>query len=199
MSRLLLQGRIEKRDFALDVDIASDAPITVLHGPSGAGKTLTLHLAAGLVEAVRPRCVVQGADLTALPTERRPLAMAFQEPRLFPHLDVKANLAYGARGADPAALADALDLGPLLHRRPADLSGGQAQRVSLMRALLRPARLVLLDEPFTGLDADRREAARDLIRRRAASGDVILMVSHDPADARTLEAQVVTLRDGAAR
>ena len=194
---LAVRGHLRRPGFALDVDFASEARVTVLTGPSGAGKTLTLHMVAGLVAAEGVQVLLDGRDLAPLPVERRGLAMAFQEPRLYPHLGVRRNILQ-SRG-DPSglpALARALDIEALLPRRPADLSGGQAQRVSLARALLPDAPLTLLDEPFTGLDAARRAAVVALLRARTGR---VLMVSHDPADAAALDAHVVRVEGGRAR
>ena len=137
--------------------------ITALTGPSGAGKTTLLRALAGL----EPRATGQihlGATpwqdgTTRLPTHRRGIGFVFQDTRLFPHLDVAQNLAYGAtrRGGNLAPVIDALDLQPLLSRAVQSLSGGEARRVAIGRALAAAPKLLFLDEPLVGLDALRRE------------------------------------------
>ena len=197
MSGLMVRAHITRNTFDLSIDFKSDARITLLQGPSGSGKTLTLHLIAGLHAAPDAHITLNGRELSKIPAQHRGLSMAFQEPRLFPHLSVRRNILYARQNsAAMPALAEALDISALLDRRPADLSGGQAQRVSLARALLPDSDLVLLDEPFTGLDAARRGAVIDLL---ATSQRRILMVSHDPDDAQRLNAQVVQVNGGSAR
>jgi len=197
MSGLMVRAHIRRNTFDLSIDFNSEARITLLQGPSGAGKTLTLHLIAGLHAAPDAHITLNGRELSKIPAQNRGLSMAFQEPRLFPHLSVRRNILYARQNsAAMPALAEALDISTLLDRRPADLSGGQAQRVSLARALLPDSDLVLLDEPFTGLDAARRDAVIDLL---ATSQRRILMVSHDPDDAQRLNAHVVQVNGGSAR
>ena len=184
---LRVDGTARRGAFTLTLAFESAARVTLLRGPSGAGKTMSLHMIAGLIPGAR--VTLDGAQLGGLTPEKRGIAMAFQEPRLFPHLGVRANILYsGGAAKDLPALAERLDIAGLLNRRPADLSGGQAQRVSLARALLPRRRLVLLDEPFTGLDAARREAVAALIAEQPGR---IVMVSHDPADADRFAAHVV--------
>ncbi|SOH93586.1 ABC transporter [Monaibacterium marinum] len=197
MSMLQVKAQIERNGYTLALDFASDAQITMLQGPSGAGKTLTLHLIAGLLSAPNAQVILDGCDLSAVPAQDRGFSMAFQEPRLFPHLSVRRNILYARRnkGALPA-LAQALDITELLDRRPADLSGGQAQRVSLARALLADSALTLLDEPFTGLDIARRDAVISLL---ANSNRRVVLVSHDPDDAIRLNAKIVHVSNGVAR
>lgn len=197
MSMLQVKAQIVRNGYALALDFASDARITMLQGPSGAGKTLTLHLIAGLLNAPNAQVILDDHDLAAVPAQDRGFSMAFQEPRLFPHLSVRRNILYARRnkGALPA-LAQALDITDLLDRRPADLSGGQAQRVSLARALLADSRLTLLDEPFTGLDIARRDAVISLLIN---SDRRVVLVSHDPDDAIRLNAKIVHVSNGVAR
>lgn len=197
MSGIMVRASVMRGDFTLDVDIASGAQITLLQGPSGAGKTLTLHLIAGLIFVPDAKIVLNGQDLSSRPAHRRGLSMAFQEPRLFPHLSVRRNiLSSSGDKAKLPALAEALDIAALLERRPADLSGGQAQRVSLARALLPDSAALLLDEPFTGLDAERRAAVTDLLRVQTRP---VIMVSHDPRDTALPDTQIVQVSGGRAR
>jgi molybdate transport system ATP-binding protein len=182
--------------------------ITALIGPSGAGKSSVLEAIAGLLKPVDGRITVGDAVLfdsaagVNLPPERRACGMVFQDLRLFPHRRVRDNLLYGFRLApserrflslDEAAAF--LDIVPLLGRRPRTLSGGEAQRVAIGRALLAGPRFLLMDEPLTALDDARREAIISVIERiRAELALPILLVSHDRADVARLADQVVELR-----
>ena len=193
------------RDIA--VAFAAGAGLAAILGPSGAGKTSTLDAIAGLLRPARGRIVVAGQVLfdsaagIDLPPERRACGYLFQDLRLFPHLTVAANLAYGQRLAAPARrwigedeVCDLLAIGALLGRMPATLSGGEAQRVALGRALLAAPRFLLLDEPLTSLDPARRDEIMGLIERiRDSLGLPILYVSHDRAEVDRLAASVVHL------
>lgn len=168
----MLKVRLQKRraDFDLDVQFELPAPgIVALFGRSGCGKTTLVNLLAGLLPADSGRIELDNTVLldTAtgieVPAERRRIGYVFQDAKLFPHLDVAANLRYGlkrARGPSFAgfdAVTGLLDLAGLLTRRPHELSGGERQRVAIGRALLSQPRLLLLDEPLAALDAARRE------------------------------------------
>jgi molybdate transport system ATP-binding protein len=139
-----------------------------------------------------------------VPAHRRRIGYVFQDARLFPHLDVRANLDYGRRmnrlANDPAQRArvtDLLDIGGLLDRRPGQLSGGERQRVALGRALLSKPRLLLLDEPLGSLDGARKvEILPYLMRLRDEAGVPMVYVSHDPVELRQLASQIVMLRTG---
>src|SRR5690606_13523714 len=141
-------------------------------GPSGAGKSTLLYLVAGFLAPVSGRIVIDGADVTALPPESRPVTTVFQEHNLFPHLTVFDNVALGVSPAlklDATArrrVGEALErvhLAGLDHRRPGELSGGQRQRVTLARALVRQRPVLLLDEPFTALGPALRRELLELI------------------------------------
>ncbi len=174
---------------------------TALVGPSGAGKTSVLMMIAGLLRPDRGHVRVAGrtlfddaARINVSPQHRR-VGMVFQEPRLFPHLSVRKNLLYGARGA--AALADVaatLDIAPLLDRWPRTLSGGEARRVAIGRALLSEPDFLLLDEPLSSLDHARREEAMRAIERVRDEVQVpMLIVTHDPAEAERLGQQIIRM------
>ena len=174
---------------------------TVLVGPSGVGKTSVLHAIAGLLTPDAGHVRIAGETLfdadagVDVPVARRRAGYVFQDTRLFPHLSVRANLLYGAATDD--GLADTvamLDIGDLLSRRPASLSGGEARRVAIGRALLMRPRFLLLDEPTVSLDAARREEVLRAVERvRDAAGVPVLMVSHDAGEAARI-GRVVALR-----
>lgn len=178
--------------------------LTVLFGPSGAGKTSVLNMVAGLVEPDRGHVRVSGEDLfdaalgLDVAPERRRAGYVFQEPRLFPHKRVRANLLYGWRRGEGAVDVDEtialLGLAALLDRWPRTLSGGEARRVAIGRALLSNPRFLLLDEPLSSLDRARREEIMGLIERlRDALGLPILMVTHDRAEAERLGNRIVEI------
>jgi molybdate transport system ATP-binding protein len=185
----------------------SDALVTALVGPSGAGKTTILHMIAGIVRPARGRVAVGGQVLydtergIDLPPERRRCGYVFQDNRLFPHLDVRRNLMFGHRlAADHAHWAqveevvELLGLGPLLTRHVRTLSGGEARRVAIGRALLSAPAFLLLDEPLTSLDLARREdllAAIERVRDRFALPT--LYVSHQQEEVARLAGQVVEI------
>jgi len=194
-----------ERDIACN--FTAQAGITALVGPSGAGKSSVLEAMAGLLRPQSGRIVVGGTVLfdsaarIDLPPERRACGMVFQDLRLFPHLRIRENLTYGQRLAPPERrfltldeAAALLDIAPLLARRPRTLSGGEAQRVAIGRALLAGPRFLLMDEPLTALDDARREAIITVIERiRDELALPILLVSHDRADVARLADQVVEL------
>ena len=184
----LLRGRGGPRVAAA---FRSDAGATVLFGPSGVGKTSVLDMVAGLVRPTAGHVRVGGATLfdaavgIDVPVERRRAGYVFQEARLFPHMSVRRNLLYGASGAARlAATAAMLDIAALLDRWPRSLSGGEARRVAIGRALLSEPAFLLLDEPTASLDAARREEVLRAVERvRDEVGLPILMVTHDRAEA----------------
>jgi molybdate transport system ATP-binding protein len=176
------------------------AGITVLYGRSGAGKTSVLNMMAGLLRPERGHVRVGGATLfdpsrrIDLPPERRRLGYVFQDARLFPHRRVRTNLLYGHRLAAPEArwldvdeTIALLGIAPLLDRWPRSLSGGEAQRVAIGRALLSGATALMMDEPLAALDPERRDEILTLIERiRDTLGLPILYVTHDVAEAERL-------------
>jgi molybdate transport system ATP-binding protein len=194
--------------FALEVAQAIPlAGVTALFGQSGSGKSTLLRVIAGLERGGRGR-VAFGAETWQdarrfVPPERRGVAVVFQDTRLFPHLSVRGNLDFArrrARGLGGPALDEvvaAFDLGPLLDRRPAALSGGEASRVAIARALLSAPRLLLLDEPLAALDeAKKAEIMPYLERLRDARGVPIVYVSHALAEVARLADGMVVLRGG---
>ncbi len=188
--------------------LKSEPGLTALYGPSGAGKTSILNMVAGLLRPDHGRIVVAGETMfdsaarVDLPPERRRAGYVFQDGRLFPHRRVRANLLYGTRTAAPEdrwmRFDDAvafLDIGHLLDRWPATLSGGEAQRVAIGRALLSGPRFLLMDEPLSSLDAARREEIMRVIERiRNELALPILYVSHDRAEVDRLATGITILQ-----
>ncbi|MBK6707932.1 MAG: ATP-binding cassette domain-containing protein [Sphingomonadales bacterium] len=198
---------VERRlgDAIICADFTSGAGLTALFGPSGAGKTSILNMVAGLLRPDRGRIAIGGELLfdsaagIAMPVEARRAGYVFQDGRLFPHKRVRDNLLYGWNRALPANrwmnLDDAvafLGIGHLLDRWPRTLSGGEAQRVAIGRALLSGPRFLLMDEPLSSLDAARREEIMGVIERlRDELALPILYVSHDRSEVERLAGQVV--------
>ena len=179
----------------LSLTVASGETVAIL-GPSGTGKSTLLKMIAGLEPLDAGRVRFAGVDITRQPPEQRGFALMFQDFALFPHLDVQDNVAFGlieqrvARGAARQRAFDLLVLfGLAAHARQKvwKLSGGEQQRVALARALITQPRLLLLDEPFSALDAELRTAMRDEFRQRISqAGIATILVTHDETEARAL-------------
>jgi molybdate transport system ATP-binding protein len=196
--------------FALDVGWEADEPVVALFGPSGAGKTLTLHCLSGLVRPDRGRIVLNGRvffDSDAgvdLPPQARRLGYVFQGYALFPHLRVGENIAFGLKGRPredriqrTRMTLGRLGLDGLERRYPQELSGGQQQRVALGRALAVDPDLLLLDEPLSALDPPlRRQLREDLGRIIREWGKATVLVTHDLAEAYQLADRVVVYEGG---
>jgi molybdate transport system ATP-binding protein len=197
-------------EFDLDVAIATDARVLALFGPSGSGKTMLLDIVAGMDRKAAGRVVIDGATLqdTArglfLAPHRRAVGYVFQEGRLFPHLDVRRNLLYGAwmrRSERPLAtlaeIVDLLELGHLLSRGVAALSGGERQRVAIGRALLSAPRILLLDEPLSALDDARKAETLPYIERLCHRFALpILYVSHSRDEVARIASETVFIDRG---
>ena len=194
-------------EFHLTADWSAPAGSRIaVMGPSGAGKSTLLSMIAGFLAPTDGRVLWQAEDLAALTPGMRPLTILFQDQNLFPHLTVTQNVGLGLRpdlrlGAeDQSRIAQALDrvgLADLGARRPGQLSGGQASRASLARALLRARPILLLDEPFAALGPALRHEMLDLVREVAdGTGALVLMVTHDPADALALNGRTAFVADG---
>ncbi|WP_245624182.1 molybdenum ABC transporter ATP-binding protein, partial [Jannaschia donghaensis] len=191
-------------DFKLDVSLLVAPGVTAVFGPSGAGKTTLARCVAGLARPDAGRIALDGRILfdgsTDLPPHRRDIGYVFQEARLFPHLSVRENLLYGApRGTDPAAVANMLGITPLIARRPGDLSGGEAARVAIGRALLRRPRLLILDEPLAALDTRRRDIVLPWLENLRDAGLPILYISHAIEEVARLADTLVLLDEGRVR
>jgi molybdate transport system ATP-binding protein len=200
-----ISHRIGER--SIELTFASSARLTALVGPSGAGKTTVLNCIAGLIRPDTGRIALDDTVLCdsttgiSLPPEKRRAGYVFQDGRLFPHLRVAANLAYGERLARPEdrwigreEVTELLGIGDLLHRMPGTLSGGEARRVAIGRALLSGPRFLLLDEPFASLDPARAEEILQRVERiRDELAIPILLVSHDRAEVDRLAGYVVPM------
>ncbi len=196
-------------EFTLDVAFEAAAGVTALFGPSGAGKTTVANMIAGLIAPDQGHIVLDGTVLfdskgVNVPPHRRRIGYVFQEGRLFPHMSVRANLAYGRRmhglPNDVAAeqrIIELLEIGHLLDRRPGKLSGGERQRVAFGRALLMKPRLLVLDEPLASLDRKRKlEILPYLVRLRDDAKVPMVYVSHQAGEIIRLASQVVRIEEG---
>ena len=188
---------------SLDVEPGS---LVALLGPSGCGKSTTLRAVAGLLQPRAGDVRFDGASVVHVAPEKRPVAMVFQSPLLFPHMSIGDNVAFGLRmrGVDRAErrrrAAEALErvqLSGVADRRPGQLSGGQEQRVSLARALVVQPQVLLLDEPFSALDASLRVEVRELVAGlQREAGVTTLFVTHDQEEATVLADRVALVLDG---
>lgn len=195
-------GRRAVDDVSLSVEAGT---IVTLLGPSGCGKTTTLRLIAGFERPdagrirLGERTVADGA--VWIPAEQRGVGMVFQEHALFPHLTVARNVGFNLKGPDAASrvanMLAIVGLTGLGDRMPHQLSGGQQQRVALARALAHDPVVVLMDEPFSSLDADLRAQMRSEVRRiLKAAGATAVIVSHDQHDALSISDTIVIMREG---
>ena len=194
-------------DVSLEV---AEAELVCLLGPSGCGKTTALRVAAGLEQLQRGRILVDDRVMAdqggAVAPEDRGVGLVFQDYALFPHLSVMDNVSFGLRHL-PAAqrrtraleVLEQVDMADAVAAFPHTLSGGQQQRVALARALAPKPRVMLLDEPFSGLDASLRNQIRDqTLHVLKESGAATLMVTHDPEEAMFMADRVALMRNGTA-
>ncbi len=189
----------------IDVDIA-DGEFVTLVGPSGCGKSTTMNLIAGLEEPTSGNVKIDGKIVNDWSPKDRDVAMVFQSYALYPHMDVRKNMAFPLEVAklDPATIekrvketAERLGIDQLLNRKPKELSGGQRQRVALGRALVRKPKLCLFDEPLSNLDAALRNQMRaELKKLHEDLKATFIYVTHDQAEAMTLSDRVVVLHKG---
>jgi iron(III) transport system ATP-binding protein len=193
---------------SIDLEVPAGSR-TAIVGPSGCGKTTLLRLIAGFETVDTGRIALGGTVLVdgaeAMPAHKRSIGYVSQEGALFPHLTLAANIGFGLPRGDPQRQAKIAELMTrvelpldMANRRPHELSGGQQQRVALARALARKPRLMLLDEPFSALDAGLREAMRDMVGGLlSAAGITTVLVTHDQAEALSFAEYLVVMRDGA--
>ncbi|MEZ5186800.1 MAG: ABC transporter ATP-binding protein [Candidatus Nanopelagicales bacterium] len=182
----------------IDLEVAPGEIVSIL-GPSGGGKSTLLRAVAGLVPYTG-HITVDGRSVDGVPTHKRAIGMMFQNDLLFPHLDVAGNVGFGLRPADPGRVQEMLDLVGLRDLAPRDvatLSGGQAQRIALARALAPAPAVLLLDEPFGALDVVGKAAlVLDVQRLLRDQAMTVLAVTHDRNEAFTLADRVAVLRAG---
>ena len=204
---LTIDARLDVRDVELRLDVREGETVAVV-GPNGAGKSTLLHLIAGSLRPSSGTVVLRGAELSGparhLPPHRRRFSFVEQRSLLFPHLSVLDNVAFGPRSRGVAkpearrrarAELEATACGELAERRPGRLSGGQAQRVSLARALAIDPEILLLDEPFAALDVSVTPDLRRLLRERLTR-QTTLLVTHDFLDVVTLADRLVVVERG---
>jgi spermidine/putrescine ABC transporter ATP-binding subunit len=189
----------------ISLSIQSGQFLTLL-GPSGCGKSTTLRIIAGLQQPGTGRVLIDGRDVTALPSAKRNIGMVFQSLALFPHMTAAENVAFGLKMRKvPASekaervrrMLDVVRLGQLGDRYPAQLSGGQQQRVALARALVIEPSILILDEPFAALDRKLREAMQVELRQLTCDfGITSLFVTHDQEEALTLSDRIAVMNQG---
>jgi multiple sugar transport system ATP-binding protein len=189
----------------LSIEIPSGAFVTLL-GPSGCGKSTTLNLIAGLDRLDDGRIMLGDQDITETPPNERRMAMVFQNYALYPHLNAYDNIAFGLKlqhrpkeeiRSRVNVVADALDIGHLMKRKPGQMSGGQQQRVALGRAMVKEPLVFLLDEPFSNLDAGLRSRMRTEVKHlHLKLGTTSVFVTHDQEEAMTLSDLIAVMRDG---
>jgi len=203
LSKVYSGGVVAVDDVSLRI---GDGEFIVLVGPSGCGKSTLLRLIAGLEEAWQGTIAIGGTDVTTLAPRRRDIAMVFQSYALYPHMNVRQNIAYGLKvrrtPKDEAnrrveEVAALLGLEKLLDRRPAQLSGGQRQRVAMGRAIVREPKAFLMDEPLSNLDAKLRVGMRaSLAQLHQRLGVTTVYVTHDQTEAMTLGHRVAVINEG---
>ncbi len=193
------------RDLTLDVPTGA---LLALVGPSGCGKTTALRVIAGFQDVERGSVEIRGREVLGpdvnVAPEKRNVGMVFQDYALFPHISVEENVGYGVSGSDRVSrVSEVLDLVGLTGyeaRFPHELSGGEQQRVALARALAPSPDVVLLDEPFSNLDAPQRERMRRELKKIIRSAGVTAMlVTHDQSEALAIADEIAVMRDGAIR
>lgn len=192
------------RDVAFTV---AEGEFAILHGPSGAGKTLLLAILAGLERPTSGRVLIGGRDMTLVPPEQRPVTLVFQRHALFPHLTVFENIAFSMRArrlhhgvvrARVAELLELIDLQAYAHMKPDVLSGGQCQRVAFARALAADAEVILFDEPLNSLDRRLKAAmVAELKKLHRIKRFTALYVTHDRNEAAALGGRGFHLSGGA--
>ena len=203
-----LTRRVGGRAIVSGLSLSVEAgQVTCLLGPSGCGKSSTLRMLAGVDAQDEGEIRIDGALVAGpgvfVPPEARGVGLMFQDFALFPHLTVARNVAFGLRGPRAERRARAMDLLERVHMAhhaeayPHQLSGGEQQRVALMRALAPRPRVMLMDEPFSGLDNRLRDGIRDeTLDLLKAEGTAVVLVTHEPEEAMRMADEIVLMRDG---
>jgi molybdate transport system ATP-binding protein len=214
-SALTVNVRLERpprsnHKFVLDVALEFPTGATIIFGPSGAGKSTLLDCIAGLLKPQRGKITIGDETLfdsetgIAIRSEHRHIGYVFQSLALFPHMTVQNNVTYGLANLPPeeqnhraAEILSAFRIEALRTRKPSELSGGEQQRVALARSLVTHPRVLLLDEPMTGLDAELKASiAQDLLAWNAQNKIPILYVTHNHEEAAALGGRMVFLKNG---
>ena len=197
------EGVVAVQDFNIDI---ADKEFIVLVGPSGCGKSTTLRMIAGLEDITEGEILIDGAVVNDMPPKDRDISMVFQSYALYPHMTVYDNMAFGLKMRKAPRdeidrrvreAAEMLNITEYLDRKPKALSGGQRQRVAIGRAIVREAKVFLMDEPLSNLDAKLRNQMRaELIKLRQRLDTTFIYVTHDQTEAMTLGDRIVIMRDG---
>ena len=190
-------------DFNLEIE---DKEFIVFVGPSGCGKSTTLRMIAGLEEITSGELYIDGQKMNDVLPKDRDIAMVFQSYALYPHMTVYDNMAFGLKlkkmpkeeiDQRVRHAAEILEITPYLKRKPKALSGGQRQRVALGRAIVRNAKVFLMDEPLSNLDAKLRVQMRtEIIKLHESLGATTIYVTHDQTEAMTMASRIVVMKDG---
>ncbi|MCK5104690.1 MAG: molybdenum ABC transporter ATP-binding protein [Cyclobacteriaceae bacterium] len=205
MSVLKANFLLSRPGFTLDIQCEIETQVTGIFGPSGAGKTSFLHVLAGLETPDHGSVFIQDHEVfnaskkLNLPPEKRKIGYVFQEGRLFPHLNVAQNLKYGLKQHLNLSkeVADLLKISDIISKKVSQISGGQAQRVAIGRALLSSPDILVLDEPFSALDKNLRQHIISLLKPLIKKFNIpMLVISHDLSDLLMLSDQLMIIHDG---
>jgi len=196
-------GEFQLKDVSLDCE---QGDYVVIIGPTGSGKSVILETIAGFYKPDKGKIILEGKDITNVPPEQRNMSIVYQDYVLFPHMSVYDNIAYGLKKKisdksfiekEVKAIARLLKIEHLLHRLPTTLSGGEAQRTAIARALVVKPRLLLMDEPFSALDVKTKEELRQLVKTAIKEYQTTTIhVSHDLDDVWSLATKVVMMQRG---
>ena len=183
-----------------------DGELVVVLGPSGCGKSSLLYILAGITKPNSGTVLFDGVDVSDVPSEEREIGLIFQNYALFPHMTVLENICFPLyikgltkveRETEAVAIAKTLRIDQLLLRKPEELSGGEQQRVSIARALVKKPKLLLLDEPLSSLDANLRIELREEIKKiQKETGITTIYVTHDQDDAVSIADRIIIMNDG---